>query len=167
MNPLPAGANTLAGRMKRAGYRTGAVVGSVILERSYGLDQGFDEYDDRIAVRPSATVAVADLQRSAAEVTTAALNWLRTKDAPGAGNRPWFLWTHYYDPHLPYAAPPKHAALLPGRPYDAEIAFVDAELGRLLASVDRGRTLIVLTADHGEALGDHGEPDHGFFLYDA
>jgi arylsulfatase A-like enzyme/Tfp pilus assembly protein PilF len=167
MNPLPAGANTLAERMKRAGYRTAAVVGSVILERAYGLDQGFDSYDDRIAVRPADMVATADMQRPAAEVTGAATAWLASRAAPGAQNAPWFLWAHYYDPHLPYDAPAKYAAALPGRPYDAEIAFVDAELGRLLASVDRSRTLVVITADHGEALGDHGEPDHGFFLYDS
>ena len=166
MNPLPAVATTLAERMKSAGYRTGAVVGSVILERAYGLDQGFDTYDDRIAVRPADMVATADMQRSAAEVTTAALAWLSSGGAGTAG-APWFLWAHYYDPHLPYDAPAKYAGALPGRPYDAEIAFVDAELGRLLAAVDRSRTLVVITSDHGEALGEHGEPDHGFFLYDA
>ena len=212
MNPLPAGANTVAERLKAAGYRTGAVVASVILERAFGLDQGFDDYDDRIAVRPSAIVATADLQRSAAEVTDAALRWLGPAEprapspeprgprpeprAPSPESRgprpepraprpetraprpepraprpepraPWFLWVHYYDPHLPYTAPPAHQGGAPDRPYDAEIAYVDAELGRLLAAVDRRRTVLVVTADHGESLGDHGEPDHGLFLYDA
>ncbi len=73
----------------------------------------------------------------------------------------------FADPHLPYDPPAKFAALTPGRPYDAEIAYVDAELGILLSAIDRGRTAVVVTSDHGEALGDHGEPDHGFFLYDA
>lgn len=167
MSPVPASATTIAERLKGAGYRTGAVVGSVVLERSYGLDQGFDSYDDRIAVRPSETVAIADLQRSAAEVTATAETWLKTKPKAGGAIAPWFLWVHYYDPHLPYAPPSKYAAGAVGRPYDAEIAFVDAELGTLLASIDRRRTLVIVTADHGEALGEHGEPDHGFFLYDA
>ena len=91
---------------------------------------------------------------------------------PGSRRRasrqaPWFLWVHYYDPHLPYDAPAAFAALAPGRPYDGEIAYVDAELGGLLSAIDRERTAVVVTSDHGEALGDHGEPDHGFFLYDA
>ena len=167
MTPLPETAVTLAERMKAAGYRTAAVVGSVILEGSYGLDQGFDLYDDRIAVTPAATVAIADLQRSAADVTAAAGRWLAGQAAGGAQSAPWFLWAHYYDPHLPYSPPPKYAAMVAGRSYDGEVAFVDAELGKLLGWIDRQRTLVIVTADHGEALGEHGEPDHGFFLYDS
>ena len=166
MDPLPEAATTIAEALKKGGYRTGAVVGSVILDRSSGLDQGFDAYEDSIAIRPAETMALADLQRSAAQVTAAALSWLKSSPS-GSGSRPWFLWAHYYDPHLPYDAPAKYSTAAPGRPYDAEIAFVDAELGTLLSAVDRRRTLVVVTADHGEALGDHGEPDHGFFLYDA
>ena len=163
MSPLSEKATTIAEALKKNGYRTAAVVGSVILDRSYGLDQGFDAYDDRIAIRPAETMALAELQRSAAEVTVAANTWLKTS---GSGT-PWFLWAHYYDPHLPYSAPAKYSAAAPGRPYDAEVAFVDAELGTLFSAVDRRHTVVIVTADHGEALGDHGEPDHGFFLYDA
>ncbi len=166
-NPLPEEANTIAERLSDAGYRTGAVVGSVVLDSGLGLDQGFSSYDDRIAVRPAATVAIADLQRPAGEVTKAAIEWLKGNGSPRGKGQPWFLWVHYFDPHLPYAAPPKHAAAAPDRPYDAEIAYVDAELGRLLGMVDLRRTLVIVTSDHGEALGDHGEPDHGFFLYDS
>ena len=161
MGALPSDAITLAERLKTSGYRTGAIVASPVLARGYGLDQGFDDYDDRIRGEAAETVAIADLQRTADEITTTARQWL------GAQQGPWFLWVHYYDPHLPYAAPAKFAAMTPGRPYDAEIAFADAEIGRLLAAVDRSRTAVIVTADHGEALGDHGEPDHGFFLYDA
>jgi arylsulfatase A-like enzyme/Tfp pilus assembly protein PilF len=162
MDPLPAGIVTLAERFKSAGYRTGAVVASVILSRAAGLSQGFDDYDDDVPVGAGATVALADLQRPATQVTDAAARWLARQ-----GTSPWMLWVHYYDPHLPYAAPAKYRALAPNRPYDAEVAYVDAELGRLLAKVDLARTTLVVTADHGEALGDHGEPDHGFFIYDA
>ena len=161
MGALPAGATTLAERLKSSGFQTAAVVASAVLSRGFGLDQGFDDYDDRIAVGASDIVSVAEVQRSADRVTAAARAWLAGRTGP------WFLWVHYYDPHLPYAAPAKFQALTPGRPYDAEIAFTDAQIGELLKSVDRGRTGVIVTADHGEALGDHGEPDHGFFLYDA
>jgi arylsulfatase A-like enzyme/Tfp pilus assembly protein PilF len=166
MRPLPAAASTLPERLKAAGYQTAAVVGSVILDRSYGLDQGFELYDDRFTIRPAETQAIAEVQRSAAEVTAAALRWLKAQGRQ-ASPSPWFLWAHYYDPHLPYDAPAKYVADAGGRPYDAEVSYVDAQLGTLLAAVDPSRTLIVITADHGEALGDHGEPDHGFFLYDS
>jgi tetratricopeptide (TPR) repeat protein len=161
MGALPAEAITLAERLKGAGYRTGAVVASAVLGESFGLAQGFDDYDDRMSVQATDTVALADLFRPADQVTAAARRWIELQKGP------WFLWVHYYDPHLPYAAPRKYGALVPGRPYDAEVAFTDAEIGSLLASTDRTRTIVAVTADHGEALGDHGEPDHGFFLYDA
>jgi choline-sulfatase len=162
MGSVPASATTIAERFKGLGYRTGAVVASAVLARGYGLDQGFDDYDDQIVVSTSETLSTAELQRPADAVTTAAKGWLDPRDA-----NPWFLWVHYYDPHLPYAAPAKYRAAAPDRPYDAEIAFTDAEIGRLLAGVDRARTIVVVTGDHGEALGEHGEPDHGFFLYDS
>ncbi len=137
MNPLPASAITLAERLKGAGYRTGAVVASVVIDRSSGLAQGFDDYDDGITVQGRDTIALADLQRPAAEVTTLAKSWIAQQQAAANRQAPWFLWVHYYDPHLPYDAPAKFAALTPGRPYDAEIAYVDAELGRLLSAIDR------------------------------
>ena len=161
MDPLPDEATTLAERLHGVGYRTGAVVASVVVDRSSGLGQGFDHYDDAITGPVSQMMAMADLQRRAGDVTTRAATWIRQQRGP------WFLWAHYYDPHLPYDAPAAHAKAAPGRPYDAEIAYVDAEIGRLLASVDRASTIVVVTSDHGEALGEHGEPDHGYFLYDA
>ena len=161
MDPLPADATTLAERMKSAGYRTWAVVGSAVLDKALGLGQGFDSYDDEIATPASGTLTMASLQRTASEVTAAAKAWLRDQRAP------WFLWVHYYDPHLPYDAPGRFTKAAPGRPYDAEIAYVDAQIGALLTAIDRDRTVVVVTSDHGEALGEHGEPDHGFFLYDA
>ena len=92
MDPLPDSASTVAERLKSAGYRTGAVIGSVVLDQSYGLGQGFDDYDDAIAAEPRATMAMADLQRTAGEVTAAAGAWI------GRQRGPWFLWVHYYDP---------------------------------------------------------------------
>jgi arylsulfatase A-like enzyme/Tfp pilus assembly protein PilF len=161
MGAVPPEVSTVAERLEATGYRTAAVVASAVLGRGYGLDQGFDQYDDRIPTGASDTVSVAELQRTADSVTVAARAWLAAQSGP------WFLWVHYYDPHLPYAAPATFRALAPGRPYDAEIAFVDSEIAALLSAIDRSRTVVIATADHGEALGDHGEPDHGFFLYDA
>ena len=160
---LPASATTIAERLKEAGYRTGAVVASAVLDDGYGLGQGFDAYNDRISVGDADSIALADLQRTGDQVTAASQRWLAGQPA----DAPWFLWVHYYDPHLPYTAPSKFTAAAPNRPYDAEIAFTDAQLGQLIAGVDRSRTAIVVTADHGESLGDHGEPDHGLFLYDS
>lgn len=161
MDPLPPDAATLAERVKARGYTTGAIVASVVLDKASGLSQGFDDYDDAIAGPVRATMAMADLQRDAATVSEAGREWIASQRGR------WFLWTHFYDPHLPYDAPAAHAKAAGGRPYDAEVAFVDAEIGRLLQSIDRANTIVVVTSDHGEALGEHGEPDHGFFLYDA
>lgn len=175
MTPLPAEATTLAERFRAAGYATGAVVASVILDEAYGMGQGFESYDDRIAAPAGGDVALSSLQRRAGEVTDRALAWLASRSAPGGrslgegGKREgWFLWVHYYDPHLPYDAPKLGTGRnFQNRPYDAEVAYVDQQLARLLRGVDTARTVVAVTSDHGEALGDHGEGDHGYFLYDA
>jgi arylsulfatase A-like enzyme/Tfp pilus assembly protein PilF len=161
MGTVPAGSRSIAERFRREGYETAAIVGSAVLDDAYGLSHGFTEYDDRIQVPVRNTLSTAETQRRADEVTSRARSWIAGRQAP------WLLWVHYYDPHLPYDPPAKYAALAPGRAYDGEIAFVDAELGALLSSIDRRRTVIAVTSDHGESLGEHGEPDHGFFLYDA
>lgn len=158
---LPPGTPTLARRLRTAGYATSAIVASAVLDRRFGLSQGFNDYDDRLPMSGRETLSTAELQRRAPVVTAAAQQWLTGRAGP------WFLWVHYYDPHQPYEADPSCLARTSGRPYDAEIACVDTAVGRLLDGIDRANTVIVATADHGEALGEHGEPDHGFFLYDA
>ncbi|MEX2270614.1 MAG: sulfatase-like hydrolase/transferase [Vicinamibacterales bacterium] len=170
MTPMPPEAMTLAERFREAGYATGAVVASVILDEAYGLSQGFESYDDRISA-PSGDVALSTLQRRADAVTDRALAWLKEhgpgRRSLGEGGK-WFLWVHYYDPHLPYDPPKMGTGLnIQDRPYDAEVAFVDQQLGRLLRGIDPARTLVSVTSDHGEALGDHGEADHGYFIYDS
>jgi arylsulfatase A-like enzyme len=154
---------TLAERFRAAGYATGAVVGAVVLARRYGLDQGFDHYDDAIAGAKASPTGYPE--RSAVAVTDAALGWL----AERAG--PFFLFVHYYDPHAEYQPPPELAARFPGRPYEAEIAAADAGVARLVAALrDAGRldtTLVAVTSDHGESLGEHGERTHSYTLYDA
>jgi arylsulfatase A-like enzyme/Flp pilus assembly protein TadD len=150
---------TLTERLRDAGYATGAVVGSYVLAGKYGLDQGFEHYDDDTRSRGDPA------QRPASEVTDGALAWLERAE------RPFFLWVHYYDPHERYAPPPPFATRFAGRPYDGEIAYVDAELGRLLDSLaargELDETLIALTSDHGESLGEHLELTHSYTLYDA
>ncbi len=151
---------TLAELLREAGYETGAFVSSAVLARRYGLAQGFDHYDDRAS---EATVSMAFTERSAEATTTSAIRWL---DERGAG--PFFLWIHYFDPHGPYR-PPAGFEEAPTF-YDGEIAYVDQQLGRLLEAVgaeSRGDTLVVVTADHGEAFGAHGERDHGALVQEA
>jgi len=146
-----------------AGYATGAFVSASVLDRRYGLARGFDHYDDAVAPRPRERAVPT---RSAGETVDAALAWL---DAVPA-EQPLFLWLHLYDPHRPWHAPPSFGERFPDD-YRAEIAYADAETGRLLDALEtRGRlarSLVVLTSDHGEGLGDHGEQTHAYFAYDS
>ncbi len=154
---------TLAEHLQRAGWHTGAVLGAYVLASQFGLRQGFDHYDDRFGERRSAGSGFQE--RVAAEVTDQALAWVRDLEGP------FFLWVHYYDPHADYRPPEPYASMQAGRPYDGEIAYVDAELGRLLEGLDAlggaDRRVVAVTADHGEGLGEHGESTHGYFLYDS
>ena len=154
---------TLAERFRDAGYATGAVVAAAVLHRRYGLARGFDHYDD--AAFEAEATGTGYAKRGAREVTDAARAWLA--DAP----RPFFLWVHYYDPHAPYAPPPPFRERFAHDPYAGEVAHVDAELGRLLEALREAKeldgTFVAVTSDHGESLGEHGEPTHAHTLYDA
>ena len=162
---LPDGVPTLAEAFHDAGYRSAAFVSGFPLDHRFGLARGFDVYDDRLPKGDDPRRS-AYVERFAGQTTAAAKAWLN-----GGPPDPWFLWVHYFDPHAPYEPPPDVAARFPGRGYDGEVAFVDAQLGGLLATVDGkglgARTLVLVTADHGEALGEHGEETHGVFVYDA
>ncbi len=158
--PLPASADTLAERARAAGLATAAFVAAVVLDRPFGLDQGFDVYD------PPTPAPGGDRlhgERRADEVVDRAIAWLDGRDR----GRRFFLWVHLFDPHTPYAPPPGARADLP--PYAAELAFADRELGRLLDRMDQegllATTLVVVAGDHGEAFGEHGEVTHGDFCY--
>jgi arylsulfatase A-like enzyme len=159
---LDPGLETVAERFKAEGFATAAFVGGYPLSRSFGLARGFDVYDDRMT-RASAAGPAGNSERRADEVVAAATAWL----ADRAGAR-YFLWVHLFDPHDPYEAPAGpwtgHA-----HPYDDEVAFADRALGELLAAIERKggeAPWIVVTADHGEGLGEHGEATHGVFLYE-
>ncbi|HEU4428167.1 MAG TPA: sulfatase-like hydrolase/transferase, partial [Myxococcota bacterium] len=161
---LPAEIPTLAERMQAAGFATAAFVGAIVLDRHYGLDRGFAHYDDAMSLRHAAQGG-GYAERRAGAVIDAALAWLAS--APPR----FFVWVHLYDPHADYDPPPQWKDRVPGDAYRSEIAYVDAQLRRLLDGVAArfadGRTLVVLTADHGESLGEHGESTHSFTLYDA
>ena len=153
---------TLAERMQARGFATAAFVSAFVLDRRFGLARGFDHYDDRVGVQhPEEGVA----SRAADQTVDAALAWLA--DAPER----FLLWLHLYDPHSPYAPPEPHQTRQLGRPYEGEIAFADEQLGRLLAAIDArfpaGGTVVIVTSDHGESLGEHGEATHAFSIYDA
>lgn len=156
---------TLAERFAAAGYDTAAFVSAFVLHRTFGLDRGFARYDDG----PAADAALDQLLHATAradERVDRALAWLRRERT-----KPFFLWLHLYDPHAPYEPPPGFRARYAARPYDGEVAFVDTQVARLLATLERSgaaaRTLVVLLSDHGESLGEHGELTHGVLLYDA
>jgi arylsulfatase A-like enzyme len=154
---------TLAGVLRAAGYRTAAVVGSFLLSRRFGLARDFDLYDDRWGGTAS-TAATGHPERDAGQVIDRALELLARLEPP------FGLWVHLYDPHDPYRPPARFRARF-DQPYLGEIAFADAELGRLFAELTRrrlwGRTLVIVTSDHGEDLDDHGEGTHGLFLYQS
>jgi arylsulfatase A-like enzyme/Tfp pilus assembly protein PilF len=162
-SPLPDSADTLAETLKAAGYRTGAFIGAFILDRPYGFAQGFDHFDATFeGFRPELK---QQAQRIAEDVVTRAAAWIKSAQAP------FFAWVHLYDAHLPYSAPAPYRAKFASRPYDGEIAYVDAQVGRLLATLKEpgalDTTIVMAVADHGESLGEHGEEDHGMFLYEA
>jgi choline-sulfatase len=154
----------LARTLKAAGYRTGAFVGAYVLNRRFGLDDGFDTYDDAVR-RDVSRAEQLEAERRGGEVVDAALNWIQ----PGAA--PFFLWVHLYDPHAPYEPPAEYLKKAAGNPYDGEVAYSDAQIARLLESLDArglaGSTIVAVTGDHGESLGDHGEATHGMLAYDA
>jgi arylsulfatase A-like enzyme/Tfp pilus assembly protein PilF len=154
---------TLAELLGAEGYATAASVSAFVTTRVWNLDQGFDAYLDDI---PTDTTNKWRQERPASEVVDDALAWLDTVPA----DTPFFLWVHFYDPHAPHEPPKEWAEKLPGRPYDAEIAYMDAQIGRLRAAAEpraTGGLAWIAVADHGEALnGEHGEHTHGNFLYD-
>jgi arylsulfatase A-like enzyme/Flp pilus assembly protein TadD len=163
--PLPAALPTLATVLGGRGWDTAGFVGAYPVSRPSGLDHGFSHYDDPFAGGDS-TTREARTERRAQEVVDHALAWLARPRS-----RPFFAWVHLFDPHAPYEAPAPYGRRFARHPYDGEVAYTDAQLGRLIAWLGekglRGRTLVVVTSDHGEGLGDHGEDEHMFFIYDS
>ena len=162
---------TLATLFKGAGRETAAFIGAFVLDRQFGLATGFDTYDDQIARAPGAPLKL-EAERPAQAVADRAIAWIRERQqAGGPARQPYFMWAHFYDPHAPYTPPPDALARAGGDAYGGEVAYADAEIGRLLRAVSEagaGRpALTVILGDHGESLGEHGERTHGMLLYDA
>jgi len=162
---LAADVPTLAETLSQAGFATGAVVSSLVLDSRYGLDRGFDQYDDDLSHAKKAPLFMFR-ETTAEETSRRAVRWLQDR-----GGERFFLWVHFFDPHANYEPPEPFRTRFKDSPYDGEIAYADAGLGNVLESLRRkgelDRTLIVFTADHGESLGEHGETTHSLFLYDA
>jgi arylsulfatase A-like enzyme/Flp pilus assembly protein TadD len=156
---FPPEPETLATLLKARGYATAAFVGAYVLDRRFGLARGFDLYDDRIERGRDDGPSLLESERPCEAVVEAARGWI-------ARQRGAFLaWVHLYDAHAPYAAPEAYRDRFP-HPYDAEVAHLDSCIGSLLDATGPG-TLTAVVGDHGEALGEHGEPTHGFFVYQS
>jgi choline-sulfatase len=157
---------TLATMAKAAGLSTAAFVGSKAVGRQFGLQQGFEVYDDKMTARDQESKLPGIFpERRAADTTELALNWLKEH-----GQQRFFLWVHYYDPHDPYDPPEPFKSSYPNDPYSGEIGYTDEQVGRLFDFLSQtklqDRTLVVVMGDHGEGLNDHGEKTHGIFIYD-
>lgn len=163
---LDPSATTLAERLKARGYQTGAFVGAFVLDSKWGLDQGFDHYADDFDLSKVKALSLGNVQRPANEVVDLALPWLQS-----VASQRFFAWLHFYDAHAPYEPPEPFASQFRGQPYNGEVAYVDAQLGRVVAFLEeRGlldKTVVVVVGDHGESLGEHEEGTHGFFVYET
>jgi arylsulfatase A-like enzyme len=166
--PLGERFRTLAESLKEHGYATGGVVSSFVLDRSWGLARGFESYDDAFAGQEFLQKNISLVERRAEDSVNHAVNWLESHH-----NQPFFLWLHLYDPHSPYNPPEPFRTRYAKQLYDGEIAYADSQLGRLFSWLRESpnglydNTLIVFLSDHGESLGEHGEKEHGFFVYDS
>jgi arylsulfatase A-like enzyme/Flp pilus assembly protein TadD len=157
---------TLATLLRAAGYRTGAFIGGFPLDAQFGLNRGFDVYDCRMT-RGAGGGSFAFAERRGDEVVAAALAWWRQQPR----GRPRFLWVHLFDPHAPYDPPEPFRSRFAANLYLGEVAAADSFLAPLLGPLLDGRAapqpFVVVTADHGESLGEHGELTHGLFAYEA
>ncbi len=152
---------TLAKSFKSSRYKTGAVISSHVLIRSFGLAQGFDFFEDSLQDLPG-----SDPEKVASDVVTIANRWLGQEIQP-----PFFLWLHFYDPHFPFTPPEPFRSRFANSLYDGEIAYMDDAIGKIINKLNRlgwlKDTLVIAVADHGEGLGDHQEPSHGYLIYDS
>jgi choline-sulfatase len=162
---LAPGATTLAGTLRTSGYQTAAFLGSFVLDRRFGLDQGFNTWDSPAPTSAGSSTDSGDIKRKGEDVVKLGEAWLDQHS-----DRPFFLFLHLYDLHTPYNLSATEEARY-GKGYDGELAYIDHALagfqGYLEAHGLVDTSLIVFTSDHGEGLGDHGESTHGFFIYQS
>jgi arylsulfatase A-like enzyme/Tfp pilus assembly protein PilF len=163
---LDPGQQTLAETLEASGFQTGGFVGAYVLDSKWGVNQGFKKYFDDFDLGKYKAISLGAIQRPGNEVVDEALKWL-----DGASRSRFFAWVHLYDAHTPYEPPEPFSSRFPGRPYQGEISFADAQVGRLVSFLEERnlleKTVIVVVGDHGESLGDHGESGHGFFVYES
>ncbi len=174
---LGSDAVTLAERFQSLGYHTGGFVSAFVLDARWGIARGFETYVDDFDLESMDGANLGSVQRAGPETISRALDWLDSLPGAGAdgaaagGRAPFFLWLHLFDPHDPYEPPEPFRSAYPGRPYDGEVAYTDSLIGEFRAALEERElfdgSVVVLTSDHGEGLGDHGESYHGFFIYDA
>ena len=163
---LPTDIPTVAEILEKHGYSAAAFISAYVLNSMWGLNRGFERYDDQMNVggRPAGDLSL--VTRSGDLTTTRMLDWLDHHRRAR-----FFVWLHLYDAHSPYHSPQPYAGRHPGSAYDGAIAFDDAQVGRVIAELRRldlyDSSLIILTSDHGESLGEHGEAEHGFFVYNS
>jgi len=170
---LPAQSLTLAEVLSEAGYATAAEVAALVMNAGTQIGQGFARYRDpdspgieRKKVIYTGQPEVELPIRTGADISRHGIDFIRENQ-----RRPFFLWLHYFDPHVPYSAPPTFNAKIPSSPYHAEIASADEQIGRVIDEIERrglrDQTLVILTSDHGEGLGEHGELTHSYFVYQS
>ncbi len=162
---FPAGQETLATMLKAKGFATGAFVSAFVLDSRFGLDRGFDVYDDQtVAIERQGPFMVPD--RKGVETVARAVRWIEAQ-----GDHQFFAFVHLYDPHFPYQPGEPFASRHKDEPYYGEVEAADAALEPLLKPILDGprgkRTLVILTSDHGEGLGEHAESTHGTFAYES
>jgi arylsulfatase A-like enzyme/tetratricopeptide (TPR) repeat protein len=157
---------TLAEMLKEKGFATGGFIAAFVLDAKWGMDQGFEEYFDDFDISERRGRSLGNIQRPGNEVVDKALPWIDS-----VKDRRFFAWIHLYDPHTPYDPPEPQKSEYKGHPYRGEVAFTDAQVGRVIGFLEeRGlldKTVVAVLGDHGESLGDHGEDSHGFFIYEA
>jgi arylsulfatase A-like enzyme len=162
---------TLAQTLGAAGWQTAGFVSAFVLDSRWGIARGFEHYFDDFDLGAFENANMASVQRPGTETIAAALEWLDGRQKSPSANQPFFLWLHLFDAHDPYTPPEPFRSQYPDRPYEAEVAYTDSLVGGFIDELGKrdlmDRSLVVLTADHGEGLGDHGENFHGFFVYDS
>ena len=154
---------TLAEHLKNHGFSTGAFVGAFPLDSRFGLNQGFDVYDDNYGSLSQQEFSY--VERRAEVVVDKSVGWIKNQADP------WFCWIHLFDPHQRYSPPDPFDKQYESNPYNGEVAYVDHALGKLFDFLEENgnfdQTVIIFTGDHGESLGEHGEPTHGYFAYNS
>ncbi|MBI4166739.1 MAG: sulfatase-like hydrolase/transferase [Acidobacteria bacterium] len=168
---IPPSVGMLAETFKRQGYMTAAFVSAFVLDGTWGFNRGFDTYDDHFDARQFETRNPGSIERRADATVDRLLAWLKARPGGKSPRQPFFVWLHLFDPHSDYNPPEPYRTRYAGRLYDGEVAYADSQLARLFGELRRSgeydHALIALLGDHGESLGEHGEDEHGFFVYNA